>query len=491
MDQLIKTAKGTRDYFGQDKMVLDRIIQEVENIYRKRGGVPFDTPTFEIKSILMNKYGEDSKLIYDLADQGGEMCALRYDLTVPLARYLAMTKTVKMKRYHTAKVFRRDQPALAKGRYREFYQSDFDIIGEYAHMAADSEIVSTACTILDNFSKDVLGGNNTVYIRLNHKKLVDSLMEVCGIEKSLCGPIGSAIDKLDKMSWEEVSEEMIGKGASVESIAKIKEAICIKGSFKVLSAIKENEIGQTQMGKEAIKDLERLQELLAVYGVDDKIVLDVSLIRGLDYYTGILLEGGYVGLEGTLVAGGRYDGLVNNILSMNSEDPALAQDLNTKLKVKNKKKPTNKNKNTEEIRCVGISLGVSRLFSVVSANDKKTPTQVMVCSVGSNLLEERIRMCTYLRNNGINTEYFMGESGNFTRHSEYAESAGVDVLVLIGRKEIEEEKYQIIWGSKNNREKVCVHISDLVTKIEEILKNGSDTPNDKEDSEEEILKAQI
>ncbi|EHY65628.1 hypothetical protein NERG_01235 [Nematocida ausubeli] len=252
MDQLIKTAKGTRDYFGRDKIVLDRIIQEVQEIYQKRGGVSLDTPTFEIKSILMNKYGEDSKLIYDLADQGGEICALRYDLTVPLARHLAMTKTVKMKRYHTAKVFRRDQPALSKGRYREFYQSDFDIVGEYAHMAADAEIVSTACSILENFSKDVPADRNALYIRINHKKLVDSLMEVCGVDKSLAGPIGSAIDKLDKLPWEEVAEEMRKKGATEEAVEGIKEFIQIKGSFNVLSVLKEKSIGQTESGKEAL-----------------------------------------------------------------------------------------------------------------------------------------------------------------------------------------------------------------------------------------------
>ncbi|KAI5148980.1 histidyl-tRNA synthetase [Nematocida ausubeli] len=490
MDQLIKTAKGTRDYFGRDKIVLDRIIQEVQEIYQKRGGVSLDTPTFEIKSILMNKYGEDSKLIYDLADQGGEICALRYDLTVPLARHLAMTKTVKMKRYHTAKVFRRDQPALSKGRYREFYQSDFDIVGEYAHMAADAEIVSTACSILENFSKDVPADRNALYIRINHKKLVDSLMEVCGVDKSLAGPIGSAIDKLDKLPWEEVAEEMRKKGATEEAVEGIKEFIQIKGSFNILSVLKEKSIGQTESGKEALRDLQRLHELLVVYGVDDKIVLDVSLIRGLEYYTGILLEGGYTGIEGTLVAGGRYDGLVNSILAGCTEGSSLVKDVNAKLKVKNKKeKPA---KRIDEIKCVGISLGVSRLFSLVEGNDKKTHTEVVVCSVGSNLLEERIRMCIYLRNHGINTEYFMGESSNFTRHSEYAESIGASMLILIGRKEIEEEKYQIIWGDKNNREKTTVHISNLVSEIEKLIKKRVQKDVvEKEDSEEEIIKAQI
>ncbi|KAI5192431.1 histidyl-tRNA synthetase [Nematocida minor] len=497
MDQLIKTAKGTRDYAGKDKILIDRIIAEIEKIYKRRGAVPFDTPTFEIKAILMNKYGEDSKLIYDLADQGGELCALRYDLTVPFARYLAMTKTVKMKRYHTAKVFRRDQPALVKGRYREFYQSDFDIVGEYAHMAADAEIVSTTHDVLKNFSKDMK--NRSFYIRLNHKKLVDSLMEVCGIDASLAGTIGSSIDKLDKMAWKEVAKEMEEKGAHAESIEKIKDLIKIKGSFEIISLLKSSEIGQTEKGKQAIDDLVRLHELLVVYGVDEQVVLDISLIRGLEYYTGILLEGGYEGIEGTLVAGGRYDGLVNSLFEIkHPETHEIAEGLdNLELSKKTKKKQKQKN-NAEEVKCVGVSLGVSRLFSLIDTPEKKTYTEVLVCSVGSNLLEERIKMCVHLRKNKINSEYFMGDSSNFSRHSEYADAIGAEILVLIGRKELEEETFQVIRGSKQNRIKSTVHISNLIPEIKKIIaeksrkeEENSSEEKDSVDSEEAIFRAQI
>lgn len=484
MEKAIKTAKGTVDYAGKEKVLIDRIVCETESIYKSMGGVPFDTPLFEMKSVLMNKYGEDSKLIYDLADQGGEKCSLRYDLTVPFARYLAMTKTVKMKRYQTGKVFRRDQPALTKGRYREFYQSDFDIVGEYAHMAADAEIVYGASEILKNFSKEI--GDKKYVIRINHKGLVDSMMEECRVDGSIAKSIGSAIDKLDKVSWEDVSKEMREKGAEPESVEQIKEVLMIKGPISQIRTFSKSKIFQTEKGKKALNDLERLNELLVVYGADEEVFLDLSLVRGLEYYTGILLEGGYEGIEGTIVAGGRYDGLVNNLFSGSkpSEDQLkdqlknrseISEDI-SKIDITDKKDKKQKDKKllVDEVKCVGISLGVSRLFSLVDNSDRKTYTDVLVCSVGSNLLEERIRMCTYLRKNKINTEYFMGESSNFTRHSEYADSIGAGILVLIGRKELEQNTCQIIRGDKKNRVKITVNIADTSKKIKEILEKRED-----------------
>ncbi|KAI5179716.1 histidyl-tRNA synthetase [Nematocida sp. AWRm80] len=453
MDPHLKPAKGTRDYTGADRILLEEIITETEEIYQLRGGVPFDTPMFELKSILMNKYGEDSKLIYDLADQGGEACALRYDLTVPFARYLAQTKTQKIKRYHTGKVFRRDQPALAKGRYREFFQSDFDIVGDYAHMTADAEIVGTAREILRHFTNRL--ETKEYFIRVNHKKLIDAMLNVCGIDKSIQKSIGSSIDKLDKCSWEEVRKEMVEKGATEPSVDKLKKLISIQGPLETLLALQDTPMAATEEGKEALDDLNKLFELLTIYGQSDNIVIDLSLVRGLDYYTGIVLEGGITGYSSSLVAGGRYDNLVQSLLEPAETLPA--------------KKPSKTPQ--PPVKCVGVSLGVSRLFSLIqpTQHQKKTHTQVLVCSVGPGLLEERLRVCVYLRDNNIRTEYFMGNSANFTRHSEYAESLRIKVLVLIGRKELEKGEYQILWGDKSERHKKTVSKEELVPAIKLVL----------------------
>ncbi|KAI5185875.1 histidyl-tRNA synthetase [Nematocida homosporus] len=451
MDSTLKTAKGTRDYIGESKALLDSIIETTERIYKSRGAIGLDTPMFEMKSILMNKYGEDTKLIYDLADQGGEICALRYDLTVPFARYLAQTKTVKIKRYQTGKVFRRDQPAMNKGRYREFFQSDFDIVGEYAWMTADVEVVSAGCEILRYFAK--LMGDRKFVMRLNHKKLVDSIMEVAGVPLSLQRTLGSSIDKLDKLSWEEVAQEMVAKGATEEMVLSLKQFIGIKGPLSILAQLRETPLLKTESGAAALADLERLYELLIIYSVDDDVVLDLSLVRGLDYYTGILVEGGYVDCPGSVIAGGRYDELVSGLVEGN----------------------LGPNKTPQAIKCVGLSLGVNRIFGLLDLPSKSSTTEVLVCSVGPNMLEERIRLCAYLRSHNIATEYFMGTANSFTRHAEYADAQGIRLLVLIGQKELEQGQCQLLWGDKSNRQKQTILRSHIIESLTSLLNSTPST----------------
>merc|ERR1712004_966776 len=143
-------AKGTRDFHPDQMAVREKVINRIVNVFKCHGAETIDTPVFELKEVLTGKYGEDSKLIYDLADQGGEILALRYDLTVPFARYCAMNKVSNIKRYHIAKVYRRDNPSIQRGRLREFYQCDFDIAGEYDAMIPDASVsrLSTRSSLL-------------------------------------------------------------------------------------------------------------------------------------------------------------------------------------------------------------------------------------------------------------------------------------------------------------------------------------------------------
>ena len=146
-------------------VIRDKIFSTITDVFKRHGGVTIDTPVFELKEILSGKYGEDSKLIYDLADQGGELTSLRYDLTVPFARFLAMNKDIQnIKRYHIAKVYRRDQPAMTKGRMREFYQCDFDIAGIYDPMLPDAEVIRVIDEVFEG-----LGWNGEYTIKLNHR----------------------------------------------------------------------------------------------------------------------------------------------------------------------------------------------------------------------------------------------------------------------------------------------------------------------------------
>jgi histidyl-tRNA synthetase len=179
---------------GEDAALRDRLFQTVTDVFKRHGATTLDTPVFELKEILSGKYGEDSKLIYDLQDQGGELCSLRYDLTVPLARWLAMNPSVQsFKRYQIAKVYRRDQPAMTKGRMREFYQCDFDIAGSYDAMIPDAEVLKIVTDVFEALKWD------SYTIKINHRKILDGMFKAAGVKEELIRPISSAVDKLDKV----------------------------------------------------------------------------------------------------------------------------------------------------------------------------------------------------------------------------------------------------------------------------------------------------
>ncbi|KAF2297055.1 hypothetical protein GH714_016170 [Hevea brasiliensis] len=218
--RLPKLPKGTRDFAKEQMAIRERAFSIITEVFKRHGATALDTPAFELRETLMGKYGEDSKLIYDLADQGGELCSLRYDLTVPFARYVAMNGITSFKRYQIAKVYRRDNPS--KGRYREFYQCDFDIAGQYEEMGPDFEIVKILTELLDELD---IGDYE---VKLNHRKLLDGMLEICGVPAEKFRTICSSIDKLDKQSFEQVKKEMVpavGVSLGIERVFTIMEQL--------------------------------------------------------------------------------------------------------------------------------------------------------------------------------------------------------------------------------------------------------------------------
>merc|ERR1719189_3112305 len=189
---VLKTAKGARDFQPEQMAIREKVLNKIINVFKRHDAETIDTPVFELKEVLTGKYGEDSKLIYDLKDQGGEILSLRYDLTVPFARYVAMNGLVNVRRYQIAKVYRRDNPSMSRGRYREFYQCDFDIAGQYDLMLPDAECILIVKEIL---SKLQLGD---FVIKVNHRKILDGIFELCGVPSAMFRTICSAVDKLDK-----------------------------------------------------------------------------------------------------------------------------------------------------------------------------------------------------------------------------------------------------------------------------------------------------
>jgi len=227
----LKVPKGTIDHKPAAALLRKHIFATLERIFAKHGGETIDTPVFELKDILAGKYGEDSKLIYDLQDQGGELCSLRYDLTVPFARYVAMNGITSMKRYHIAKVYRRDQPVMSKGRMREFYQCDFDIAGTYDPMVPDAEILLILCEALEALEI----GEFT--IKLNHRKILDGIFELAGVPAEKTRAISSAVDKLDKLPWADVKKEMTVEKGLDEAVAdRIGQYVGLKGKCRLWSS---------------------------------------------------------------------------------------------------------------------------------------------------------------------------------------------------------------------------------------------------------------
>ncbi|KAK3383151.1 hypothetical protein B0T24DRAFT_36693 [Lasiosphaeria ovina] len=429
----IKTPKGTIDWDGSDMIIREKIFSTITEVFKRHGGVTIDTPVFELREILAGKYGEDSKLIYDLADQGGELCSLRYDLTVPFARYLAMHKNItQIKRYHIAKVYRRDQPAVKKGRMREFYQCDFDIAGAFDPMIPDAEIIRIINEVFDS-----LGWQGAYTIKLNSRKILDGIFQVCGVPENLIRPISSAVDKLDKMPWEDVRKEMVDeKGLDPAVADKIGKWVVLKGQRDLLEKLKQDEdLSENPSMQQGFADLEALFTYLEYFGALHTVSFDLSLARGLDYYTGVIYE---VVTEGSAPE-----------VSASAAAAAAASDSVSKTPRKKSGKPGDPDEDRSndptvgigsvaaggrydnlvgmfsgksQVPCVGISFGIDRIFSITKARMKaqhkteeprKNDVDVFVMAFGggkdfTGLLKERSEICASLWSAGIKVSLASG-----------------------------------------------------------------------------------
>ncbi|CAH1777494.1 unnamed protein product [Owenia fusiformis] len=425
----LKTPKGTRDYNPQQMAIREGVLKTIVAAFKRHGAETIDTPVFELKDTLTGKYGEDSKLIYDLKDQGGEILSLRYDLTVPFARYLAMSKVSTIKRYHIAKVYRRDNPAMTRGRYREFYQCDFDIAGQYDSMIPDAECIKIVAEILSQLK---LGD---FVIKVNHRKLLDGIFAACGVPEDKFRTICSAVDKLDKTFWEDVKAEMVDeKGLDSESADAIGNYVRLNGGLDLIEQLEADQVLCAQKAAvEGLKDMKQLLNYCQLFGVLDNVSFDLSLARGLDYYTGVIYEAvlkdapeengtksksgkkeDEVGV-GSIAGGGRYDNLVGMFDSKGRKVP-----------------------------CVGVSLGVERIFSIMEAKAKKskektrtTETEVYVATAQKGLSDERMKICAELWDNDIKSEQPYKLNPKLLQQLQHCEEMAIPLAVVIGQSEIE------------------------------------------------------
>lgn len=444
----LKTAKGTRDFNPKQMVIREKAFNKIISCFKRHGAETIDTPVFELKEVLTGKYGEDSKLIYDLADQGGEITALRYDLTVPFARYLAMNKIASIKRYQIGKVYRRDNPAMTKGRFREFFQCDFDIAGTYEPMVPDVECVKVVTEILDALDL----GDYT--IKINHRRILDGLFEACGVPESQFRTICSSVDKLDKTPWEDVRREMIDeKGLAAEVADEIGKYVCFSGQDDLVEQLLLNEkLTSASSAVEGLNALKVFFEYAELYKVKNRVKFDMSLARGLDYYTGIIYEAVLTGQNpeegvGSIAGGGRYDNLV-----------ALF-DAKAKL-----------------VPCVGVSIGIERILATLENRQSKTKvrtveTEVYVASAQKDLMKQRMSLCTELWSAGIKTEMSYKANPKLLVQLQTCEEQGIPWAIVIGQSEL--EKGIVKLRNVTSREEIEVERTSLVDVLKKKLSGES------------------
>ncbi|EJW02625.1 hypothetical protein EDEG_02983 [Edhazardia aedis USNM 41457] len=468
---ILRTPKGTVDYTPEESALINYILSTTTEVFKTHGAVNIDTPTFEHSSILKNKFGDDQKLVFDLADQGGEEYSLRYDLTVSFARYLAQNKISKIKRYQIGKVFRRDQPVITKGRFREFLQCDFDIAGSYENMLADAEILKIVSECMQNLFQ-----NKKFTISVNHRLIHTAYLESLNVDPTLHSTICSTIDKCHKISEIEMRTEFESKGLQTCQINQILEYTKLSGKDQqFILYLKKLKIYNRDAGKKAIDDLELLQKYCNIFKCTDNIVFDLSLARGLDYYTGIIFEVKINDSDvGSIIGGGRYDNLVRDFVKSQELKVQQVPDINlskTQLKKMKKRLAQVKNEDNEnfEVPCVGFSLGIARICSILKDSFKVgvSDTKVFVGCFGDRLLEERLVLVSMLWDHNVPAETFYSNL-HYKKQAAFALKAGIPIVVSIGADELIDNVVKVSYGN-GLEEKATVKRSDLVYFLRNII----------------------
>lgn len=428
----LKTAKGTIDQGPRDMAIREQLFSKIIKSFKNHGAETIDTPVFELKEILTNKYGEDAKLIYDVESnvEAHEQLSLRYDLTVPFARYVAQNKIQNIKRYHVAKVYRKDQPYMSKGRYREFYQCDFDIAGaNYAPMFPDAECLKICHEVLSSLNV----GN--FQIKINDRRILDGIFEACGCPADKFRGACAEVDKLDKLEWAEgdtnVRCGLLAKGLSEECVDTIGSYVRRAGMQDLVDELlKDEKLCACKGAKEGLADMSTLLEYVTMWGMSANVSFDLSLARGLDYYTGPIYEaiivqesdnsakkeGTTIGV-GSVAAGGRYDGLIGSLVG---------------------------GKGKSNVPCVGISFGVERLFTLLKKNiekgDEKVRTTATVCYVMSGqkgMVKHRAAIVNELWAADIPAETSYKNNTKLLTELQTCESRNIPWGIVFGEQEIE------------------------------------------------------
>ena len=430
-DKKIITAplQGFMELLPNEQIAFDRIKNTIEEIYVRYGFLKIDTPIIERSEVLLAKAGgETEKQIYRF-NRGDNDLSLRFDLTVPLARYVAEYNKVlefPFRRYAIGKVFRGERPQ--RGRFREFYQADIDIINkDNLNILNDVEIISIIYDIFKtlDFTKFT--------IRINNRKILKGFLEYLGLEKKI-KDILILIDKIDKIGNKEFTYELERICNDREKIDKILEIINIKGNNEQkISSLRKMNIDNNEF-IEGINEIEKILEYSKAFNIDEEYIsFDLSIVRGLDYYTGTIYEtifDDYTNI-GSVCSGGRYDNLTS---------------LYTK----------------ESFPGVGVSIGLTRLFDQLKNNGliniKNNNKTVLIINMGEDF-KYALNVANKLRDNKVNVEVYF-EDGKLGKKLKYANKRNIPFVIIIGEDEIKNNL--ITLRDMNNKKQNTVNIKEAI-----------------------------
>jgi histidyl-tRNA synthetase len=432
---MIRTATGTRDLYNIDVKLRTHIFGIAKQCFECRNAKQLETPVFELYDTVKNIYGDEfNKLVYRLHDESDELI-LRYDLTVPFARYVGTNGYQIFKRYQIGKVYRSDNPQISKGRFREFYQCDFDIAGkDNGTNIFDMEICDVAVDILTK-----LIGNN-FSIRLNHRIIIHDYLTKLNVPIDMFNTVTSSIDKLDKKTVDEIKLELIDKlnpnkndNQLVDDIIDfVKSLISLDTSVQnnksegiVLWKIKLNYLHENKfVTTDTYNSFTKIMTQLCYMDINKYFVFNPLLARGLDYYTGIIFEGYYNDstiIESAICGGGRYDNLIEKF------------------------------SNHGTIPSVGFSLGVERIVTILEATNSELINElnlsdnpeVYICTIGPNMVNERIKLCSLLRKKGIRCTMSNSENPKMGNQMNDVFDQNIKLMLVIGDNELKNNQLTV------------------------------------------------
>ena len=452
MAQKPSIPKGTRDFGPVEMAKRNYIFNTIREVYALYGFQQIETPAMETLQTLMGKYGEEGdKLLFKVLNSGdcltkisddellernslhlaSKMCekGLRYDLTVPFARYVVIHREelqLPFKRYQIQPVWRADRPQ--KGRYREFYQCDADVVGSDS-LLNEVELMQIVDEVFSRFGI-------RVQIKINNRKILSGIAEVIGAAEKIVD-ITVAIDKLDKIGIDNVNQELREDGLTEEQIQKLQPIIMLSGSNDEKLATIAEVLKESETGLKGVEELRFILDTLKTVGLKNEMQLDLTLARGLNYYTGAIFEVKALDVQiGSITGGGRYDNLTG-IFGM----PGLSG--------------------------VGISFGADRIYDVLNQldlypKDSVTTTQLLFINFGEKETAYCLPIINKVRSQGIRAEIFP-DAAKMKKQMSYANSKQIPYVALAGENEINEGK--VTLKNMETGEQHMVTPNELIEKI--------------------------